>query len=272
MAAGDIKTVVADRFEHKPAVVLDGVDDYVLADAHAVARVAAGDTVGTYSAWVMVDKLAGVDTILSVGDNNSTTEGLVFNIDTNGKLRAILEFGAAEQWDIAETGQSIKPNVWTHVTLVQNGTPQMYINGKKIVITASTTTALSAWYNILANCDKFAIGVEETNATHINDYGGAIGEVKYWNKALTADEIYNDFQGNVLSDDGTYLQLDINMDGDVTDAGLGADDGTLVGNAYLDPEFAQLTSKLRVMGPVVADNFSIAATQGSIHAAVVKAA
>jgi len=271
MAAGDIKTVVADRFEHKPAVVLDGVDDYVLADAHAVARVAANDVTGTYSAWIILDEITTSQTILSAGDNSSTDEYLRFYVST-GQIYIRLKHGGADQFIIKETTASIKPGIWTHVAVVQEGRPILYVNGKKRVMTDITATDLTMWYDELTLTDKFAIGVLESNATHTQDYGGAIGEVKYWNKALTADEVYSAYQGNVLSDDGTYLQLDINMDGDVTDAGLGADDGTLVGNAYLDPEFAQLTSKLRVMGPVVADNFSIAATQGSIHAAVIKAA
>ena len=50
MAAGDIIVVNENSFAKK-ANIFDGVDDYVLHDAHAVARVAANDTVGTYTAW-----------------------------------------------------------------------------------------------------------------------------------------------------------------------------------------------------------------------------
>ena len=272
MAAGDIKTVVADRFEHKPAVVLDGVDDYVLADAHAVARVAANDVVGTYSAWIMVDNVTSgaTHTILSAGDNSSVNEFMFLGL-VSGLLRVKLEHGGATQFEVKAINK-IKPNVWTHIAIVQEGRPILYINGKKIETTDVTSTDLTMWYDELTLTDKFAIGTKESNNTHTQDFLGAIGRVKYWNLALTPQQVNDDYNGNVLAVDSTNLQFDMKMEGNFTDDGLGADDGTGVGNDYFDPEFAQLTSKLRVMGPVVADNFSIAATQGSIHAAVIKAA
>ena len=56
MTAGDIE-VVRGSLNSRQAIALDGTDDYMLADAHAVARVVANDTVGTYSAWIYIDKI-----------------------------------------------------------------------------------------------------------------------------------------------------------------------------------------------------------------------
>jgi hypothetical protein len=85
----------------------------------------------------------------------------------------------------------------------------------------------------LTGCDKFAIGVIESNNTHTSDFTGAIGQVKYWNRALSAAEVAADYNGKALYDDATYLQFNVTMeDNGITDSGLGADNGTLTGHAH----------------------------------------
>ena len=108
MTAGDVE-VVRGSLNTRKAVALDGTDDYVLADAHAVARVAAGDIVGTYSAWIYVDAIWAAGDILSAGDNNSATEYLRLFVNCDGRLRAILYHGGAIQWDVYTTSNCAAP-------------------------------------------------------------------------------------------------------------------------------------------------------------------
>jgi hypothetical protein len=76
MAAGDI-IVVKGSPSGRKGNFFDGNDDYVLHDAHAVARVAANDTVGTYSAWIfMIADATAEQAILSAGDNDSATQNI----------------------------------------------------------------------------------------------------------------------------------------------------------------------------------------------------
>lgn len=242
MTAGDI-IVVRGNTWGKKGNYFDGTDDYVLHDAHAVARVAGNDTTGTYSAWIFVDTpiTAANKSILSAGDNNSDTEFFSIDINTNGQLQARLKQGGSTQWAVRETTASITGKTWTHVAVVQNGTqPELYVNGILMSRTNSTATDLTMWYDELTGCDKFAIGVLESNATHTQDFNGAIGQVKYWNKALTAAEVLADFKGEALDDDGTYLQLNVTMENDgTTDSGLGADNGTLTGGAIYGGEISE---------------------------------
>lgn len=236
MAAGDI-IVISEDASGKSGVNFDGVDDYILVDAHAVARVAANDTTGTYSAWIYIDSLLSSKVILSAGDNDSTTEYFLLYYNTaNYKLSAELYVGSVAQWGITTPSNSVVAKTWTHVSLVQNGvSPELYINGLKLTI-AGTVTDTTAWYDELANCDKFAIGVKESNGTHTLDFKGGIRRVKYWNRALTAAEVAADFRGESLAADATYLQLNILMDTDgTTDTGAGTTNGTLTGNAYWIP-------------------------------------
>jgi len=238
MTAGDVIVVNENTFGKK-AVAFDGTDDYILADAHAVARVAANDTVGTYSTRIYAEEGGG--TFLSAGDNDSATEyfqGYLGSLERNKlQLKIKLYHGGVLQFFIAESTHSITIKKWVHIGIVQDGVqPKLYVNGKPVQTTNAISTDLTMWYDELTGCDKFAIGILESNATHTSDFAGMISDVKYWNKDLTADEMYQDYTGHALSDDGTYLQLHLDMDGDVTDAGLGADDGTLTGHAYLAGE------------------------------------
>ena len=106
-------------------------------------------------------------------------------------------------------------------------------------------TDLTMWYDELTLTDKFAIGVLESNATHTQDFKGVIGQIKYWNKALTADEVLADKNGEALADDSTYLQLNVTMENDgITDAGLGADNGTLTGHAHYAGEVSAWSYKM----------------------------
>jgi hypothetical protein len=107
---------------------------------------------------------------------------------------------------------------------------------------------LTSWYDELTGCDKFAIGVLESNNTHTFDFKGAIGQVKYWNKALTAAEVALDYNGEALDDDGTYLQFNVTMaDDGTTDSGLGADNGTLTGHAHYGGVISPLSYLLSLM-------------------------
>jgi len=239
MAAGDIITL-RENAGGRRANLFDGTDDYMLADAHAVARVAAGDTVGTYTAWVYADDITTFQTILSVGDNNSGTEYLDFLIE-NGKLVIKLQHGGTTQFLVNETTASMSSKTWHKVGIVQNGTqPKLYIDGKPVIITNSTATDLTMWYGELTGCDKFAIGVKESNATHTQDFKGAIGQVKYWNVALSDVDILAEYNatssGLEFGDYGTpALNITMEYDG-TTDSGSGADNGTLTGDAHYGGE------------------------------------
>lgn len=244
MAAGDI-VVIEESIHFKKGNYFDGTDDYVLHDAHAVARVAGNDTTGTYTAWIYVNDTSNTYAILSAGDDNSANEYLLWTC-AEGKNKIKLQQGGATQFLVNETVGTIPARTWTHVAIVQDGTaPALYVNGEVCTITNVTATDLTMWYDELANCDKFAIGVLESNNTHTADWKGAIGQVKYWNKALTAEEIKKDYNGDALDDDGTYLQFNVTMeDNGTTDSGLGADNGTLTGHAHYGGEISDWSYKL----------------------------
>jgi len=239
MTAGDVITL-RENAGGRRANLYDGTDDYMLADAHAVARVAAGDTVGTYTAWIYIDNINTTQTILSAGDNNVATEFLDFKIQ-GGLLKIKLEHGGATQFEVRETASSLSARKWHHVAVVQNATrPTLYVDGKAVAMTDVASTDLTDWYGKLTACDKFAIGVLESNNTHTLDWDGAIGQVKYWNVALTDAEMLAEYNatsdGTAFGSTGTPA-LNITMENDgTTDSGSGADNGSLTGDAHYGGE------------------------------------
>lgn len=241
MAAGDV-IILDESNKGRKANIFDGTDDYVLHDAHAVARVAANDTVGTYTAWIYANTLAS-SRILSAGDNDTANEYFFIGIDASGKLYTSLKQGGAVQFSITQDTVNISARTWTHVAVVQNGTaPALYVNGSLVASTPSVSTDLTMWYDELTGCDKFAIGVLESNATHTGDWTGAIGRVKYFNIVLDAKEIMTEFKGESHTTNSgapraavieTARVFDVSMEDDGTDdTGSGDDNGTLTGNAH----------------------------------------
>ena len=275
MTAGDVIVIDGAVGPARQAAAFDGTDDYIIADAHAVARVAAKDTTGTYSAWIYKDVLKTHCTIISAGDNDSANEFMEFRVNNGNALTGKLQQGGAIQFECNTPYNSIKAKTWTHVAMVQNGTQvAMYINGVSQTINFTTSTDKTMWYDKLANCDKFAIGVLESNNTHTLDFSGMISDVKYWNKALTAEEVLKDYNGEALADDGTYLQLHLlKGDNGITDQGLGADNGTLTGHAYLCGWGSEWSRRLETSGAVVADSIqTIPYERGRARTVIVKAA
>ena len=274
MTAGDVIVVDGAVGPARQAAAFDGTDDYILADAHAVARVAAKDTVGTYSCWMYIDSIGTrVDTFVSVGDNDNADQSFYFHT-TGGTLKAILKEGGANQF-VSVTGVILGVKTWYHVAFVQDGTsPKFYLNGVLQSSTNTTATDVTAWFDDLAACDKFAIGVKESNNTHTEDFAGMISDVKYWNKALTAAEIAKDYNGEALDDDGTYLQLHLlKGDNGIKDQGLGEDNGTLTGHAYLCGWGSEWSRRLETSGAVVADSIqTIPYERGRARTVIVKAA
>jgi hypothetical protein len=237
MAAGDI-IVVKGSPSGRKGNFFDGNDDYVLHDAHAVERVAAADTTGTYSAWFYKADATDTTGILSAGDNDSNTEFFQIYTSLTGRIRTKLVFGGVTKFQVDQTTASINLREWNHVAFVQDGVqPLIYVNGVNVPTTNTISTDLTSWYVTLVNCDKFAIGCLESNGTHTFDWKGAIGQVKYWNRALSAAEVLQDYNGEAQTNgdypDSTYLRLNVTMENDgTTDSGAGADNGTLTGHAH----------------------------------------
>lgn len=279
MAAGDLYHIVGGlKGRHSVAFLGGNVDDYVQVDAFAVARVAANDTVGTFSAWINVPDVTGTYTIIGCGDKN-VVEFLEINVEA-GLLTARCTDATVAQFVTQADAICIKPHRWHHIVAVQAADGlgvRFYVDGSLIASTNDTATDVNEWFNNCDGIDSARIGAANKagDDSVTQEYKGAISDLKYWNKALTAAEVLKDMRGEALSDDGTYLQSHWDFDGDYVDSGLGADNGTAVGDVILENCYSEFTSRLRntlAAAPVVADSITCFSFDGTGHAIVVKAA
>ena len=271
MAAGDI-SIFSDKYNPRKAIVLEGGDDAVQVDVWATDRQTANDTVGTITAWVMPETKSATYTIISAGDANAD-EFIDFSI-VNGLLHFEVSDGGTTNIDVETDDIVVEPHVWTHVALVQDTIqPIFYVNGVKVDATNDISTDLTAWFDAASGLDTGNIGYLEANNTTTQDFVGGIGAVKHWNKALTAAEVMNDYKGRTQTAAADALQISHwDWNGDLVDSWAGANNGTAVSAAVLDPFYCTTTSRLKVKATVVADDISISMNDGALTAVVIKAA
>ena len=269
MAAGDVKLISANQGAKK-AVVLDGTDDYFSANAFGAARVVTADTVGTFCAWVNVVDNTSTYAMISLGDWN-VNEYLWFGVDS-GKVKGFLYDAAATNWVIQSTTAKDLASGWHHIALVHNGTrPIIYLDGALETITDVTDTTLASWISVLGGCDLTSIGCLAKSATLTYDFNGAIADVKYYNKVLTAAEILSEFNGvpvattltNATDGVATGLISWWKLNGDYVDS-ISAHNGTAVNQAYLDPNYSELTQQLHLAWVAAGDKWDLTYADGQL--------
>jgi len=272
MATTDIYNVSGSLSPRKNAIRCLGgdSDDYIQVDDFAAAQVLAGDTKGTFSAWV---NLAGLDdyTIIGCGDKN-VVEFIELNIES-GKLVARCTDNTTVQFVVTSDDPILDQlHSWIHVAIVQGGVPILYVNGERVAQTNSTATNLAAWFGTTGGIDSGRIGAANKvgNDTVTQEFTGAIGPVVYWDTALTDAQIKQDFQGRDV--DGKIAEWDwkfglVDFTGGYNGTNVGA--GTIIINGY-----SPFSSKMGFATgiPVVADKINITASGGMGYGMVVKAA
>lgn len=280
MAAGDIYHVRGALVPAKNAIKFIGgnSDDYLQVNAAAVARVAANDTKGTFSAWVMPANVTDTMCIICAGDDN-VVEFLELNIEAGVVTARCTDattpqfVTAADQTDANEIVQ----HRWQHIAMVQNADGKgvkLYLNGKKMASTNSTTTDVDEWFNNLDGIDTMRIGAANKagDASVTNEFKGHIADVKYWSVALTDAEVLEEYGGQIPQT--ANLQNWWELFDDFIDDGAGEDNGTAVGDIILAGNASEFSSRLAFMtgSPVVADTLTISVNNNVGHAVVIKAA
>jgi hypothetical protein len=280
MATTDIYSVMGSLlpFRHCVRFLGGDVDDGIQIDAAAVAAVTGNHTKGTITAWIMIPDIAGTYTIFGAGDAD-VAEYMEFKI-VAGKVNFKVYDGGAARVDVSTTSVVLKKHQWHHVAVVQNGeTPKIYVDGESKALTYATSTEITQWFDDTDGIDGAHIGASDSiagGALLTNEFTGYISDFHLYTgtaagAALTAEEIKQDMSG--ASVQTTYLQNSYTMDGNVTDAGTGADNGTIVG-ALIYCDGCEFTSRFSFgCGiAVVADGVQISINNNLGIATVIQAA
>ena len=280
MATTDIYHIVGSlRPSRHAAKFIATVDQAVLIDAFAVTRVAANDTVGTFSAWVNIPDITGDYAIISIGDT-AAIEFLTLRV-TAGKLVVECNVATADKYEHTSTNVVIEPHRWYHVavTHADDSEPdKLYVDGKRVAQTVTLGTDNSVWINDMDLTDDGSIGAGEEAgaAAQIREFKGAISDVKYWNVTLTDEQVLQDFDGvppDTITGVSGQLKNHWDFDDDYVD-NVAGEDGTAGASILLVNQYSEFTSRLSFMAgtPVDEDNIQIAIKDQEGHATVVKAA
>lgn len=276
MATTDIYHITGGLKGRRAIACLGGdVDDYIQVDTLAAARTAANDTVGTIIAWINVPDITGTYTILGFGDKN-VVEFLEFNVEA-GLLTTRCTDATVAQFVTQEDAVGIKQHQWHHVAFVQNADGkgvQIYLDGVLRAATNDTATDVNEWFNNLDGIDSGRIGAANKagNDSVTQEFCGGISDVKYYNTALTADQILTDCKNNVHLTTGCISWYD--FDNDFIDSVSGYNGTNTGAGIVLSNNYCEFTSRLRntTGAPVVADSLVCFADNMTGHAIVIQAA
>ena len=186
-------TKLGDPQVSNDAFVFDGSGDAIVSGATSLS----GNPPLSYSVWFKTNSISsgyGSNSIVQIG-HSAGDKSLGFRIkgtgDTKpGNYRFYVWGGATNE--SVDTDIKAEIGTWTHATVVYDGLKsKLYIDGKFAVENTNTTTDLN-----LDSGAKVTLGnYVDSNGTlysggTVRDYDGSIANVRLFNRALTADEIY----------------------------------------------------------------------------------
>ncbi len=279
MTAGDTYNIVGGLKGRRAVAFLGGTtDDGIQIDTFAAARVAANDTVGTFTAWFNVREIASEIAILGCGDANAVE--CFYVAQEAGEIHLYAIDGVDVSFDMVTIGAGIEAHQWNHVAIVQDAVkPKIYVNGVEFsalkgTLTETDVTEPTLWFNFWSLIDGGQIGCADSVAgggALTLEFTGAISDVKYWNTVLTDAQVLDD-SNDVPYTTGLIAHWDMN--GDYIDS-VGGYTGTSVGDNILNGTYSEFTSRWRY-GPsapvLIADEFTSYADNGTGYAIIVKAA
>lgn len=271
---GDAAIVSGDCANSRKAAVFTGgnTDDAYTMDALAVARTAANDTVGTVIAWVCPGDITSTMSVVSFGDAN-VVEFLDFNI-TAGKAGAKCTDATTAQFVAVSDAVNCPAHKWTHVTwrMSTGEGIKIFINGVKVASTNSTATDIYEWFNNLDGVDVGSIGSGRISGdgSYTQEFVGGISDVKYYNTALTDEQILADYRGAHLTTGCiAWYEMDNLLD---SATGGGTYSLTAVSDVYQTPTYNEFISRLRKFGALTADMCGFTENMGRMSVLIVNAA
>ena len=279
MTAGDTYNIVGGLKGRRAVAFLGGTtDDGIQINAFAAARVAANDTVGTFTAWFNVGEIASEIAIIGCGDASAVEAFYV--AQEAGEIHLYAIDGVNVSYDMVTIGANIEAHEWHHVAIVQNAVkPKIYVDGVEFsllkgTLTETDVTEPTLWFDFWSLIDGGHIGCADSVAgggALTLEFTGAVSDVKYWNAILTDEQVLEDFQGINYTTD---LISHWDMNGDFIDS-VSGHDGTSVGDNILNNSYSEFTSRWRYSpaAPVLlADEFTSFADDGTGYAMIIKAA
>ena len=168
------------------SIVFDGANDYVDLGTNA--------SISTSSAfsldcWVnLTSYVGGFPTIIQLKTN--TSNGWNISLSQSGSYRGIV-FGSTSTWSRLKTDNPPSIGVWHHISINYDTSNYLvYLNLSLQGLTGASAFNGTTQNNYLGSTNQAARGATDT-------WNGYISSVKLYNRALTADEIRQNYQATV---------------------------------------------------------------------------
>jgi hypothetical protein len=148
----------------------------------------ASDTTGTISAWVRSAAMTtGTIHILGSGRTSETGRYFLLGIGS-GKVGVYSRDGTTAI--VIDTAAVLSNDVWYHIVMTSDGsTLRCYIDGQLTALNNTTGTNTGQWFSYVALRDNVTIGALVRSSTAYTTANTDVDEVRYYNRALSADEI-----------------------------------------------------------------------------------
>ncbi|MFC1612593.1 LamG domain-containing protein [Patescibacteria group bacterium] len=178
----------------KEAVQFDGSNGYLV---KTISDYRISDAEGTIAAWTYIDNIGQGSTIFASSNEVSLAWNLrlIFNTSYNA-FCFIAVWSLAMDTDGICGNTDIEANKWYHVAVLSNSTSSiysLYVNGNKEDLTVTNGTNSGRWFMDLPNRDNITIGALKRTAV-VSWFPGRIDEVKVWNRALSDEEVREDYR------------------------------------------------------------------------------
>ena len=153
----------------------------------------------SFLAWVKPDTVSGGDSfsstnpkyIISKGSGSVATANFLFRI-LGGKINFTYAYASSQYVSQKSNSSVVTANNWNFISAVHEGSSiKLYLNGSEAASSAAGDSATNA---SLTTGTSAYIGSEINNQRY---FDGSIGAINIYNRALTADEVRQNYQATV---------------------------------------------------------------------------
>ena len=175
--------------------ICDG-DDHINIDPSLTQL--ASTTAGTFEAWIMMpDATPAAESMIVCYGDASALEMIRYYVNANGTITGICYKAGTAQWSITTTNAVLTDNVFSKVSLVQNGTtPKLRVNGVEVAQTlGGGEVDVTAWFADCAGIDNGRIASRNAQGLGEGQWlTGTVGEVAIYDRAKSVGEDLHDYQ------------------------------------------------------------------------------
>lgn len=229
----------------------DGVDEFTNIDGALIPLFST--EVGTWSCWIKpVDATPTGSEMILTFNGTDANEFIQMARSTTGKINVTARIAGLNKWIINTDNAVFSDNTWTHIALVKDVTPLLYIDGVEVAQTLSGADQ-TVWFNDLTALDNGRIADRKFNGgAESIFFTGNIDEVSFWKKAFSQDEINEKYNSGIptnlryhsaaidlvgwfrMGDGDTF-----NTDWTLKDNSINSNTGTSVNMEFLDRTHAK---------------------------------